>query len=219
MQFVNLSFRAILLSLIVTFPLLFVVEITFAGDKAEVDSGIALVEKGEYEKAFRLFQRLAKEGDAEAQHNLAMLYRAGKGTEKNLELSALWFRKAADQGIADAQYYLGHMYASGEGLEQNTQYAFIWYRMAAENGQGMAQINLGVMYANGVGTAQDVEQAYLWFHVAAAQGYKAAFENKRIIEDALEPEALEILKQKESSYFKRYVLPYQRRSLTSPQLR
>ncbi len=219
MQFANISLRASLFALICIFPLFFIAGIAFAGDKADVESGVAAVNNGEYEKAFGLFQGLAEAGDSEAQHNLAMLYRAGKGIEKNLELSAHWFRKAADQGIADAQYYLGHMYASGEGLEQNTQYAFIWYRMAAENGQGMAQINLGVMYANGVGVTQDVEQAYLWFHAAAAQGYRAAFENKKIIEDTLEPEVLEKLKKKGSSYYKRYVLPYQRHSLSYPRLR
>lgn len=184
-----------------------------------MERGITLVEDGKFKEALPIFQKLAEDGDADAQHNLAMMYRTGKGVDKDLALSALWFRKAADQGVGDAQYYLGHMYDTGEGVSENKQYAFVWYRRAAEKGHGLAQINLGVLYANGLGVEADIEQAYLWFHVAAAQGYKMAFENKQVIEEALEKEKLEELKLKGNQYFKRYVSPYQRHSRSYPRLR
>lgn len=187
--------------------------------KEELERAVSLVEDGKYSEAFALFQKMAETGDPEAQHNLALLYRTGKGVEKNLNLSGQWFRKAADQGVSDAQYYLGHMYDTGEGVDQNRKYAYVWYRKAAEKGHGLAQINLGVLYANGLGIQTDIEQAYLWFHVAAAQGYRAAFENRKIIEEALEPEKLEALKKEARLYFQKYVLPYQRHSSAYPQLR
>lgn len=187
--------------------------------RAELERAVSLVENEKYEEAFSLFKVMAEAGDPEAQHNLALLYRTGKGTEKNLELSGAWFRKAADQGVSDAQYYLGYMYDTGEGVDQNSKYAYVWYRKAAERGHGLAQINLGVIYANGLGIQQDIEQAYLWFHVAAAQGYSAAFENKKIIEEALEPEKLEALQKQGREYFQKYVMPYQRHSTAYPQLR
>ncbi len=185
----------------------------------ELERAVSLVEAEKYAEAFALFQKMAEAGQAEAQHNLALLYRTGKGVEKNLELSSQWFRKAADQGVSDAQYYLGHMYDNGEGVDQNRKYAYVWYRKAAEQGNGLAQINLGVLLANGLGIPQDIEQAYLWFHVAAAQGYKAAFENRKIIEEALEPEKLEALKKQGREYVQKYVLPYQRHSGSYPRLR
>lgn len=187
--------------------------------KSELESAVSLVENGKYEEAFALYGKLAKSGDPEAQHNLAMLYRTGKGVGKDLKESAYWFRKAADQGVSDAQYYLGYMYENGEGISKNREYAYVWYRKAAERGHGLAQINLGVIYANGLGVKQDLEEAYLWFHVAAAQGYKAAFENRKILEEALEPDQVEDLKKKGQTYFQKYVLPYQRHSAAYPQLR
>ncbi len=180
---------------------------------SDIELGLAAIKQGEFTEAFAKFKALADGGNAEAQHNLAMLYRTGKGVEKDLAASVHWFRRAADQGIPDAQYYLGYMYENGEGLRKLPQYAFVWYRKAAEQGHGLAQVNLGVMYANGVGVPQDVEQAYLWFHVAAAQGFRAALQNKTIIEEALVEEGwdaakLTELKGRARAFFQQYITPF-----------
>ncbi len=201
------------------FMLIAVNSVADTGTGVDIESALAAVENEDYEKAFKQFQLLANEGEAEAQYNLAMLYRLGKGVKKNYKLSADWFRKAADQDVVDAQYYMGHSYDVGEGVSKNKKYAFVWYRKAAEKGHGLAQINLGVLYANGLGIKEDIEEAYLWFHVAAAQGYKMAFENKEIIEKALDPEAVKRLKQKGRDYFQKYVKPFQRHSRSYPLLR
>jgi TPR repeat protein len=198
---------------------MFVPVTSTADDEISIETALAAVKNKEYDKAFKQFQLLANKGEADAQHNLAMLYRLGKGVKKDLKLSAGWFRKAADQGVVDAQYYMGHIYDVGEGVSGNKKYAFVWYRKAAEKGHGLAQINLGVLYANGLGVEQDVDQAYLWFHVATAQGYKIAFENKEIIEKSLEPEVVKRLKEKGRDYFRQYVMPFQRNSRSNSRLR
>ncbi len=185
-----------------------------AADDSPIEAGITAVDNENYAKAFAVFSRLAKNGDAEAQYNLAMLYRTGKGVEKDLSASFKWFQQAAEQGIPDAQYYLAYMYDNGETVEKNLPKAFEWYHKAAEQGQGLAQINLGVMYANGISVPQNIEQAYLWFHVAAAQGYRAAFENRLVIETALKEQGeegtamLESLKKQARDYFLQYVQPF-----------
>ncbi len=180
-----------------------------------IEAGLAAVELKNYSAAFSVFETLAEAGNAEAQHNLAMLYRTGKGIQKDLASSYKWFRRAADQGASEAQYYLGYLFDMGEGVEKNSRYAFVWYRKAAEQGHGLGQINLGFLYANGAGVGQDIEQAYLWFHVAAAQGYKVAFENKIIIEEALKEQEngvarLGELKQRARVFFQQYVMPFAR---------
>ena len=197
-------------------------------NETAIEMGITAIENKNYVKAFSLFVPLAEAGNAEAQHNLAMLYRTGKGTQKDIPASYVWFRRAAEQGISDAQYYLGYMYDGGEGVKQDPQYAYVWYRKAAEQGHGLAQINLGFLYANGEGVTQNIDQAYLWFHVSAAQGYKVAFENKTLIEEALEKEdegaeRLESLKKRAREYFGLYVLPFGRppashRSFKAPKM-
>lgn len=183
-----------------------------ADEKSSIEAGVEAAQRNDFGTAFKLFLPLAEAGDPEAQHNLAMLYRTGRGVEKDLTVSARWFRRAAERGVADAQYYLGHLYDTGEGVEQSAKYAFVWYRKAAEQGQGLAQINLGVMYANGQGVEPDQEEAYLWFHVAAAQGYKAAFENRSMLGKNLQPERLDALQERMQQYFQKYVMPFERPS-------
>lgn len=192
----------------------FVTHAATPADDSPLDAGIVAVDDGDFSKAFAIFSDLADAGNAEAQHNLAMLYRTGKGVEKDLVASFKWFQRAAEQRVPDAQYYLAYMYDNGEGIEKNLQKAIEWYRKAAEHGQGLAQINLGVIYAGGSGVPQDIKQAYLWFHAAAAQGYKAAFENRLVIETALKEQGaegkaqLELLKKQARGYFQQYVQPF-----------
>jgi TPR repeat protein len=175
---------------------------------AELDDALLAVEKNQYETAFGIFKKLAEAGDSEAQYNLAMLYRAGKGVTKNPEQGAQWFRRAADQGLAEAQFQLGYCYDKGEGVGQNDQYAFVWYKKAAEQGHAKAQINLGVMYANGLGTERDLQLAYVWFNLAAAQGSAIAYQNKQILAEAFSPEQLEALRGITREFFQKYVEPY-----------
>jgi len=192
-----------------------------AADDSPIDVGITAVDNEDYTGAFTVFSRLAKAGNAEAQYNLAMLYRTGKGVKKDLNASFRWFQQAAEQGVSDAQYYLAYMYDNGETVEKNLPKAFEWYRKAAEQGQGLAQINLGVIYADGIGVPQNIEKAYLWFHAAAAQGYRAAFENRLVIETALKEKGeegkalLESLKKQARDYFLQYVQPFAPKSAPS----
>ncbi len=179
----------------------------------ELDEGMLAAEQGDYEKAFRIFTPLAEAGDAEAQHNLAILYRGGHGVAKDLDKSRQWFLRAAEQGIAAAQYNLGYMYDMGEGVEQSDRYAFLWYRKAAEQGHSLAQTNLGVMYANGSGVAQDLKLAYVWFNLAAAQGYSPAFENRQVLAEEFTEKERESLRALSREYFQKYVMPFQNKGV------
>lgn len=179
-----------------------------AASDAEMDQAMAAVEKGDFPAAVKIFEALAKAGDAEAQYNLAMLYRDGKGVAKDPTQSALWFTRAAEQGLADAQYQLGYLYDTGEGLAQNDHEAFVWYRKAAEQGHAGAQINLGVMYANGTGVAQDLKLAYVWFSLASAQGSGVAFENRQVLAEVLTAEEVEELQKLTRQYYQKYVQPF-----------
>lgn len=180
-----------------------------------VEEGINAVEQQDFLTAYKVFSRLAQEGDVEAQHNLAVLYKQGKGVMKDAKKAAQWFRKAADKGLADAQYYLGHMYDTGQGVEQSPGYAVVWYRKAAEQGNALAQTNLGVLYASGQGVKQDLIQAYVWFSVAAAQGIQAALDNRELIAKQLSAEQITQAKQQAREYFDKYIAP--RPHVASPQ--
>ena len=74
----------------------------------------------------------AKEGVAEAQYNLGLIYSRGKEVPKDDVESAKWYRLAAEQGFPEAQTNLGLMYGKGHGVEQNYAEAIKWYRLAAD---------------------------------------------------------------------------------------
>ena len=61
--------------------------------------------KGEKRKVKHL-HRFAKEGEAEAQHNLAKRYQKGFAVKKSCQKAAFWFQRAAFSGDPDAKELL-----------------------------------------------------------------------------------------------------------------
>ena len=84
----------------------------------------------------------AKQGDADAQFNLGIMYDIGEGVPENNAEAVKWYRKAADQGNAGAQYNLGYMYATGEGVPENYIHAYVWWSMAKTQGSATAVRNI-----------------------------------------------------------------------------
>jgi len=175
---------------------------------ASIEEGIAAVEQNDYMTAYKAFKVLAEEGSAEAQYNLAILYKQGKGAMQDASVAVEWFRKAADQGLASAQYYLGHLYDTGEGVKQDFVLAKDWYAKAAEQGNASAQSNLGVLYANGEGVQQDIIKSYVWLSLAASQGLTAALDNRNLLAKSMSPELLKNATTISRDYFQRYVAPF-----------
>lgn len=180
----------------------------------DVAAGLKALDQGDDLMAFQIFKSLAEQGDMEAQHNLAVLYKTGHGTLKDPAKAAKWFRKAADQGLPDAQFNLGKLYDDGEGVERHHEYAALWYRRAAEQGHALAQTNLGVLYAKGDGVPQDMIKAYVWFNLAASQGIGVAFDNREILAEEMTEDMLNRVREISRDYFQRFVMPYQQQAKT-----
>ncbi len=89
-----------------------------------------------------MWELLAKQGNANAQNNLGMLYVYGRGVEKNTEEAMKWLQKSADQGSASAKINLGVLYASGDGVNMNIFTAYqIWSDLSLQNNP-VAKANL-----------------------------------------------------------------------------
>ncbi len=108
---------------------------------ADLEAGWRAYAQGDYATALKEWRPLAKQGDADAQHNLGVIYRDGQGIPQDYKEAVRWYRLAADQGYAKAQSNLGLMYEYGEGVPQDDVQARMWLNLAAAQGNELARIN------------------------------------------------------------------------------
>ena len=153
----------------------------------------------EYRRNYlNMMMKEAKQGKAEAQSFLGIMYEKGIGVAQNETEAVKWYRKAAEQGNGRAQSMLGLMYADGHGVAKNEVEAIKWFRKAvqselqefskqpiqfgggyqgaikaAESGNALAQTIVGKMYLTGSGVAQNDVEAVRWF-TEGAKGFAAA---------------------------------------------
>ena len=142
-----------------------------------LQEAIAAVQRKDYPTAVRLFEPLARAGNAQAQVRLGQLYYHGHGVRESDAAARLWFDRAARQGLAEAQFQLANMYAFGlaEAPDDDpNRLAAQWYFEAARQGHADAQYSLGILFLTGSGVTLDPAQAQKWIGRAAAQGHADA---------------------------------------------
>lgn len=150
--------------------------------------------------------RIASEqGDAEAQSNLAFMYREGLGGEQNDEKAIFWYRTAASYGDAKAQVFMGWLYhddinagvpevfnentvdwrrqAELTSIEKSDELAVSYYRKAAEQGNAAGQYLLDLIYEDSI-VINNNEKALAWYRQttehAVACYHKAAEQGSSI---------------------------------------
>ena len=122
---------------------------------AYFDAGIAAYQANDLPLAFKEFLAAAKEGHADSQFNLALMYEQGIGVGKDEAEAVVWYGKSAEQGNAAAQYNLGVLYENGRGTEVDFAKANRWYRQSSVQGDALAIGNLGMLYLRGDGVKQN----------------------------------------------------------------
>jgi|AntRauTorcE11897_2_1112592.scaffolds.fasta_scaffold00990_13 TPR repeat protein len=154
-------------------------------DIAQNNLGSLLLESEDSKKRFaagRWFMSSALQGNANAQYNLANMYRKGKGIKRNMAEAARWYLLAALQGNMYAQNAMAFMYKEGYGITQDKEKAIEWYRRAAEQKLGVAQFHLARLYEQ-AGKKPGLEPqkrdsyfslAAIWYYHAAKQGDEEA---------------------------------------------
>ena len=123
-------------------------------------------------------------------HNVATLYRDGKGVEADPITAAEWYEKASHRGNAYSQAMLAWMYENGRGVKQGFVLAAEWYRRAAMQGLSVGQISLGLFYFHGAGVEKDLAEAYKWLLLSANNGHEKASKYCTEIAAQLTPEQM-----------------------------
>lgn len=145
---------------------------------ADMKKALEAIQKRDYETAYELWLPLAEDGSSSAQHNIAQLYRLGKGIPQNFKKASEWYLRAAERWHAPSQYNLALLFENGLGVPLNYEEARFWYRKSANQDYGVAQFNLAVMYSIGQGMDPDFVQAHKWYDIAAEKGMDDAADNR-----------------------------------------
>jgi hypothetical protein len=137
-------------------------------------------------------RKAARNGNAEAQFRLGVMFGNGDGVALDYDQAREWFEKAAAQGHENALITLAWMYANGAGVETDETRARKFYLKAAECGSAKAQYVVGTMYRFAqYGVEKDVRRAVDWYLKAADQGMPTAqfalgkmlMEGKGVVQD------------------------------------
>lgn len=110
-----------------------------------------------YKEPFKLTKKSAKLGNSIAAHDLGVLFKYGKGTNRNLKKAIKWFKKSHYLKNTKASYSIGYMYFKGFGnLDQNYKKAVKWFK---KSDYPMAKHWLAICYYFGYGIEQDKDKA------------------------------------------------------------
>jgi len=144
----------------------------------------------------------AKQGNSNAQYDVATMYQNGRGVKSDRSKAIEWYNKSAAQdnakaanrlkllkankerfrkvlsqaekGNADNQYKLGKMYSKGVGTSIDNRKAATAFESAALQGHAKAEYKLGLHFYEGSGVKRNRATAYKWFKAAAEQNDPAA---------------------------------------------
>ena len=125
---------------------------------ADFNKGLTAAQNGDFATALKEWKPLAEEGNANAQHNLGLMYQKGEGVPQDYKEAVRLYKLAAEQGNANAQTNLGLMYVQGKGVIQDYVYAHMWWNIATANGNDDAKSNKkrveGMMNSSDISEAQ-----------------------------------------------------------------
>lgn len=133
-------------------------------------------------------ERLAKEGNAEAQFALAFCYQQGKfGKLENYQKAFEWYMKSANHGYPDAFAAVAVFYFSGKEVEVSLIESRAWYLLAKSQHSNLAKSvseNMETVFDDNM-TTEDITKSQvraeeLQKQIAAHQKKKKAESEKKV---------------------------------------
>jgi len=141
---------------------------------ADLQTGIAAYNSGDYETARKEFQAAADRSDPMGLHLMASLYYQGHGVDRDLSRAVELFTAAAEKGSRPSQANLGLMYQNGDGVERDMDKAISYFEAASKQGDLQSAFLLGQIYRKGDGVQADQTKAASYYRKAAEQGHVPA---------------------------------------------
>ena len=109
---------------------------TISAHADALSRGTAAYSRGDYNRAARELEPLARRGNARALALLGFLYEHGFGEPQGYPAAADLYAEGAVRGDPFAQAMLGLMYDKGHGVPQDFVLAYKWLNLAAAHASG-----------------------------------------------------------------------------------
>ena len=127
--------------------------------------------KIDHDKAFRLFQKAAKLGNADAQCCMGCCFKNGYGTQVDYTKARKWYDIASGNGCVRALRHIGFCYQEGAGVEKDINMAMEWFDKAIELGDTNSMVTKGAIYYYGEnGITVNRSEGAKWYAKAAECG-------------------------------------------------
>ena len=103
-----------------------------------LSAGQGYLRNGDFNNAANYFKSAADRGSAEAQYEIALLYKSGAGVAQSTANAFSYMKAAAEAGFTKAYRELGEMYHGGRGTAKDRSQAEYWYKKAVDSGDQKA---------------------------------------------------------------------------------
>lgn len=148
--------------------------------------------------AVALFEKTAASNHIIVLANLGVAYLQGRGAPQDFSKAFTWFSKAAEQGDGQANFVVAKMYYNGQGTEKNldlaAKHAIVATKKKYPGASNLLYV-LGLMYIDGADVARNISQGYFLVTVAAQFGQERAPAYLQQLENSMQSDQLEMLKQ------------------------
>lgn len=125
------------------------------------------ISKGMAKRGLELYKRLAEEGDAVAQYEVAKWYMPAKDfPEGSAEKAFYWYRKSAENGYIPALLGLSYCYYHGIGVETDFEKAVSLLEEAGARGSAEDKYQVALHYNNN-NKIEDLKKVAFWLEKAA----------------------------------------------------
>ena len=111
------------------------------------------------ERAAEMFSYAASYfGDSTAQYNLAKLYLAGNGLDRDQRQAARWLNLAAEKGHSSAQALLGQLLINGQVIPRQRARGLMWLTLAKETADPKREAWVGTLYSEAFDASSETDK-------------------------------------------------------------
>ena len=165
-----------------------------------------LVKSRKYEKAVKIFEELANSKEHDAQYNLAILLKAGKGKTKNYTDALYWSFLSKLGEIPEANDLVDDLIdlLPEKTVEEIRQKVKTQLENNVESGGKDSIMHLGRFFLDVV-NEKEYASAYKWFTVGAALGLNQAIALRDEVEEELTPEQIVEEQENAEKFFRSFI--------------